>query len=100
MPLTQAQYEEREAFLTEVQALQQEFNEALGGAAGFGFGRGQSDPNMSDEERTLQQHRRGVMGVYIALNGGGIRQGSLYPPTAGQRAVVEAARQALEEYNR
>lgn len=100
MPLTQAQYEEREAFLTEVQALQQEFNEALGGAAGFGFGRGQSDPNMSDEERTLQQHRRGVMGVYSALNGGGIRQGSLYPPTAGQRAVVVAARQALEEYNR
>jgi len=100
MPLTQAQYEEREAFLNEVVALQQEFTEALGAAAAFGFGRRQQDPNMSEEERALQQHRRGVMGVYNSLNASGIRQGSLYPPTQSQRAIVDAARQALLEHRR
>jgi photosystem II stability/assembly factor-like uncharacterized protein len=98
MPLTQAQYEEREAFLTGVQLLQQEFTDALG--AGAGFGRGQPDPDMSEEERALQQHRRGVMGVYSSLNGGGVRQGSLYPPTATQREVVESARAALRSFQR
>jgi len=98
MPLPQAQYEEREAFLSGVQALQQEFSEVLG--AGGGFGRGQQDPTMSDEERPLQEHRRGIMGVYSALNGEGVRQGSLYPPTATQKAVVDAARAALTAYQR
>jgi hypothetical protein len=96
MPITQAQYEEREAFLSGVQALQAEFTEVLG--AGGGFGRGRPDPSMSPQEIALQQHRRAVMSVYSALNGGGVRQGSLYPPTRTQREVVEAARAALEEY--
>ncbi|MCK5653181.1 MAG: hypothetical protein KAJ42_17470, partial [Gemmatimonadetes bacterium] len=100
MPLTQAQYEEREAFLNEVVVLQQGFTEALGAAAAFGFGRRQQDPNMSEEERALQQHRRGVMGVYNSLNASGIRQGSLYPPTQSQRAIVDAAREALLEHRR
>jgi hypothetical protein len=100
LPLTQAQYEAREAFLNDVVALQQEFVEVLGGAAGFGFGRREADPDMSEEERAIQQHRRGVMGVYNSLNASGVRQGSLYPPTQTQRAIVAAARAALEEYRR
>ncbi len=100
LPLTQAQYEEREAFLNEVVALQQEFAEAFGAAAGGGFGRRQADPDMTEEERAMQQHRRGVMGVYNSLNASGVRQGSLYPPTQTQKAIVAAARAALREYNR
>jgi photosystem II stability/assembly factor-like uncharacterized protein len=98
MPLTQAQYEEREAFLSGVQALEARFTEILG--ASQGFGRGQPNPDMSEEERALQQHRRGMMSVYNALNGGGVRQGSLYPPTQTHKDVVHAALAALEAYQR
>jgi photosystem II stability/assembly factor-like uncharacterized protein len=96
MPLTQGQYEEREAFLTSLVELQAEFAEVLGAAPGFGPGRGQQEEGLSPEERELRQHRSAIMSVYRSLNGGGVRQGSLYPPTASHRAMVEAARRALE----
>ena len=97
MPLTQTQYEEREAFLTGVQALLARFTEVLGAAqgGGRGGGGGQAAEEMTESERILSQHRRNVSSVYEALNGGGVRQGSLYPPTAAQRERVEAARRAL-----
>jgi len=101
LPLTPAQYEEREAFLNEVVALQQEFTEVLGDvAAGPGFRRGQEDPDARPEERALQQYRRQVRSVYSSLNASGVRQGSLYPPTRTHRAIVEAARAALREVRR
>ena len=102
MPLTQAQYEEREAFLSGVQALQAEFAEVLGPQPSFGRGggRGEASEEMSEAQRALQQHRRNLSSVYEALNGSGVRQGSLYPPTAAQRGRVEAARRALEEHRR
>ncbi len=101
LPLTQAQYEEREAFLNDVVALQRAFTEVLGAAqGGFGFGRGEPDPSLSEEERALQQHRRRVMGVYNSLNASGVRQGSLYPPTETQRGIVLAARRALRAFRR
>jgi photosystem II stability/assembly factor-like uncharacterized protein len=100
LPLTQEQYEERETFLNEVVALQQEFTEALGPSGGFGFGREQADPNLSEEERALLQHRRQVQGVYNSLNASGVRQGSLYPPTETQRRVVEDAREAVRNRRR
>lgn len=96
MPLSQAQYEEREAFLTGIQHLLQEFGDVLGGP---GFRRADIQ-EMTDEERMLQAHRRNAMGVYNDLNGSGVRQGSLYPPTETHREVVRAAREALEEYRR
>jgi hypothetical protein len=98
LPLTQTQYEERETFLNDLVALQNEYTEVLGSAGGMGFGPGRSDPSLSQEERVLQQHRRQVVSVYTSLNGTGVRQGSLYPPTETQRAIVEAAREALREY--
>ena len=52
---------------------------------------------ISEAQRTLAEHRRNVESVYEALNGGGVRQGSLYPPTAAQRERVEGARAALRE---
>jgi hypothetical protein len=98
LPLTQAQYEEREAFLNDLVALQKEFTEVLGVAVGMGFGPGRPDPSLSQEEQALQQHRRQVVNVYTSLNGTEVRQGSLYPPTQTHRAIVEAAKQALREY--
>ncbi len=95
MPLTQARYEEREAFLTEVQGLIQEFREALGATQGWGR---QQDPDSTPEEEALRDHRRNVMEVYNSLNGGGVRQGSLYPPTRTHREMVEAARAALAAF--
>jgi hypothetical protein len=100
MPHTQAQYEERESFLNEVVALQEEFNQVLGSAQAFGFGGRREDPDATPQERALQQHRRQLTGVYNSLNGSGVRQGSLYPPTQTQRAIVQSAREALREYRR
>ena len=56
--------------------------------------------DIPEDRRALMQHRRNVSSVYQALNGGGVRQGSLYPPTQAQRERVEAARQALSAYQR
>lgn len=98
MPLTQAQYEERETFLTDLQALQAEFTQALGSAPAFGRGGRQQTQGMTEAQRDLAQHRRNVSSIFQALNGGGVRQGSLYPPTQAQRERVEAARTALRAY--
>ncbi len=103
MPLTQEQYQEREAFLSELQELEAAFAEVLGESGGPGGrgGRGrQAMEGMSEAQRALFQHRRNVSSVYQALNGSGVRQGSLYPPTAAQIEKVEAARIALAEYRR
>jgi photosystem II stability/assembly factor-like uncharacterized protein len=96
MPLTQAQYEEREAFLSEVQELMEEFSRVLGqGRNPEGARQTQAVP---DVWRTLAQHRQNLSSVYRSLNGGGVRQGSLYPPTQTHRTMVQAARVALEAY--
>jgi hypothetical protein len=100
MPLTQAQYEDREAFLSGIQALQAEFAEVLGAGRGMDRGGRQPAAGMSEAQQALAQHLRNVSGVYQALNGGGVRQGSLYPPTTAQRERVDAARAALREYRR
>ncbi|MCJ7629976.1 MAG: hypothetical protein MUO50_16495, partial [Longimicrobiales bacterium] len=100
MPLTQSQYEEREAFLTDLQALQVEFTRVLGPGGGFGRGGSGQAQGMTETQQALAQHRRNVGSVYQALNGGGVRQGSLYPPTQSHRGLAEAARAALEEHRR
>ena len=100
MPLTQSQYEEREAFLTDLQALKAEFTKVLGPGGGSGRGgRGRME-GMTDAQQALSEHRRNVASVYQDLNGGGVRQGSLYPPTLAQRERIEAARIALQEFRR
>ncbi|MDH5643124.1 MAG: hypothetical protein OEY63_02900 [Gemmatimonadota bacterium] len=76
--VTDAQYRERETFLNEVHALLSELAE-----------RGGNDP-------ALRRLRMQISGIYSELNGGGVRQGSLYPPTTTQRVrfaeLKEAAR--------
>ena len=38
-----------------------------------------------------------VGGVYRGMNGGGVRQATLYPPTTSQRERVELARALYDE---
>ena len=74
LPLTVEDYREREAFLLEILQLAHELEDAGDTAAG---------------------HRRGLMQLYGAINGGGVRQGTLHPPTATQREQLERIKRAL-----
>ena len=74
LPLTVEDYREREAFLLEVL----ELNHQLEGAG-----------------ESASRHRRQLTQLYEAINGGGVRQGSLHPPTATQREQLERIKQAL-----
>ena len=74
LPLTAEDYREREAFLLEILDL----NEQL-----------------SDAGESAGAHRRQLMQLYSAINGGGVRQGTLHPPTTTQREELERIKRAL-----
>ena len=74
LPLTAEDYREREAFLLEILDLREQLSDA-GEAAG--------------------SHRRELMQLYSAINGGGVRQGTLHPPTTTQREELERIKRAL-----
>ena len=76
LPLTDADYRAREAFLLEVQGLLAEF-EGQGSATA--------------RQRQLLQR------LYRAINGGGVRQGTLYPPTETQREQLDRIKQELDK---
>ena len=74
LPLTVEDYREREAFLLELLSLRRSLEGAPAPAARY--------------RRVLQQ-------LYAAINGGGVRQGTLYPPTATQKRRLEEVKAAL-----
>lgn len=74
LPLAAADYQRREAFLLEVLELAARLEGATGPAAGY-----------------RNQLRR----LYAAVDGGGVRQGTLHPPTATQREQLEQIKRAL-----
>jgi photosystem II stability/assembly factor-like uncharacterized protein len=82
--LTVAEQREREAFMTELLALRNELQSRFSSASG-------------GQAADLRGHMRDVMRVYRTLNGGGVRQGSLHPPTQTQRELVDSVRRALDE---
>ena len=97
LPVTLAQYREREQFLSEVLALRQEVERVRDELSGRGGARG-------DWIEALNQGRAALAGIYQSMNGGGVRQGSLYPPTATHReqkerveALLASAREELED---
>ncbi|MEZ4416283.1 MAG: hypothetical protein R3E10_11110 [Gemmatimonadota bacterium] len=100
MAVTQAQYEARERFLLDLLAFSDEVREAMrtAGVQGGGFGRPQGSPN--DPANRLRAVFRTVQGVYGALNGGQVRPGTLYPPTAAQREAVADAKRVFAELRR
>lgn len=103
LPVTLAQYREREQFLSEVLALRQEVERVRDelGSMGGGGARGE---RIAELDQALNQGRAALAGIYQSMNGGGVRQGSLYPPTATHReqkerveALLAGAREELEE---
>ena len=75
LPLTVEDYREREAFLLEILELTSQLGEA-----------GNNDGAL---------YRRQLMQLYSAINGGGVRQGTLHPPTTTQREHLDRIKEAL-----
>ena len=96
LTITQAQYEARERFLTEVQALTAEVQQLMrsAGVEAGGFGAPTGPPDAPETQ--LRTIFRNVGGVYRGMNGGQVRGGTLYPPTAAQLEVVRESRALLE----
>jgi hypothetical protein len=80
--LTSLDYRTREEFMLGMTETMQEIDRRLQSATGT-------------EADLLRQHRRTVGQVYGSMNGGGVRQGSLHPPTQTQRDRIDAVREAL-----
>ncbi len=104
MPITVAMYESRERFMLDALALTDEIEtyRRANGYGGGGCGRGGriSRPPMDTPAGKLHAAACTVEDVYEALNGDGVRPGTLYPPTEGQRVAVQRARALLEEVRR
>ena len=82
MPITQGQYEEREAFLVHLIQMGRQLDTMLVGASG-------------GEAGALRELRGIVRGVYGSLNGNGVRPGSLYPPTATHLEQIRGVEEVL-----
>ncbi|MCY3705024.1 MAG: hypothetical protein OXH08_05885, partial [Gammaproteobacteria bacterium] len=71
LPVTLAQYREREQFLSDVLALRQEVERVRDELSGRGAGGARGD-----RIEALNQGRAALAGIYQSMNGGGVRQGS------------------------
>lgn len=85
LPLTQADYENRESFMLELEDLMARAAEASAGIQcprGFGAVRG---PALTGSDAALCRIRSDARRIYSAMMGSGAWQGSLYPPTVAQQ---------------
>ncbi len=100
MPISVAQYQARERFMLDLMDLQAEIRAQMeargisGGGGGF-FGGG--SPDLSTVEGKLQTASRTAGSVFSSMSGGGVRGGTLLPPTQTMRDRVAAARALLRE---
>ncbi len=90
MPITEAQYHEREAFLVQVLALQRRVFDVAqrAGVRGGGFGpRPAAAPgdSLAALRTRIADVLRGLNRLTSDMNGGGVQPGSLYPPTETQK---------------
>ncbi|RMH23099.1 MAG: glycosyl hydrolase [Gemmatimonadetes bacterium] len=93
LPLTDADYRSREAFMLGLIDLMERVREAapdLRCPGGFGGG-----PLPEGRAGDLCRVMRGAQQLYGALSGGGVRPGTLSPPTADQRAAREELERTL-----
>lgn len=106
LPLTLAQYRDRETVLVEVRDLQREAALMLNGIAAQrreASARGDSATvnRLTGTQRRLQVGNRAVLsrlnGLAGRFNGEGAQQGSLYPPTATHRSELAELRKAMLE---
>ena len=102
-PVTLAQYRAREQFLSEVLALGQELESVRDRLSGQGGADAERAGRIAALDRALNRGRAALAGIYQSMNGGEVRQGSLYPPTATHRerkerveALLASAREELE----
>ncbi|MEJ2217525.1 MAG: hypothetical protein P8099_13020 [Gemmatimonadota bacterium] len=116
MPITDAQYRERETFLLSVQEMQRKVFEAardadqlrrqlqaqrdsLQKAGGVPEELSARIDSVSALRDRLNRLRRGVFGLASQFTGSGVEQGSLYPPTDTQKArkrMLESQLRALD----
>ena len=102
-PVTLAQYRAREQFLSEVLELGQELESVRDRLSGQGGADAERAGRIAALDRALNRGRAALAGIYQSMNGGEVRQGSLYPPTATHRerkerveALLASAREELE----
>jgi photosystem II stability/assembly factor-like uncharacterized protein len=95
MPVTVAQYRDREEFLLEVLEGQRHVADLLDRAAEL-EGEGSVADSVDALQGRLRQLRRQISNLAGQFNGNGVRQGSLYPPTDTQRMRWRQMRGALE----
>jgi photosystem II stability/assembly factor-like uncharacterized protein len=88
MTLTQEQYEERETFLSGIAAAQRQLQNMSGNRGN------------SELEARARQVRQQMGRLYSQFNGGGVRQGSLYPPTITQRQAWDALLGEMQQLER
>jgi len=95
LPITQAMYEEREAFLVELSAVPRRVEEARPDleCGGFGFGGG---PRLQGTDGEFCRIQRQAEQLIQGLAGGGVRPGSLYPPTPEHQARKASIEDRLE----
>jgi hypothetical protein len=106
LPLTLAQYREREGFLLNVRDFQRQVVEMLTGIMAkrrsMGAGADSAAVNrLTATQRRLQQGNRSILSrlnnLAGAFNGQGAQQGSLYPPTATHKAELAELRKAMAQ---
>ena len=87
MPVTDAEYREREAFLLAVTELRRRIGSLLEG----------TEPGA---RAALAHLRFRALALFRELDGGEVQPGTLYPPTPGQRRRLEEIREALDARSR
>ena len=101
MELTDTQYRDRERFLLGALALMDELRATLQElSADRREAAGERAEALAELEERLRRASGMVRSAYSGLNGSGVQQGSLFPPTPVQRDAVERARAILEEARR
>lgn len=98
--LTQNMYEDRERFMLNTIALTTRISQAMRDNDVSTAGRGSGFRGPTGSPRTpgdmLRTARRIAQQVYGTLNGGGVRPGSLYPPTQTQREQLMDAQELFD----
>jgi hypothetical protein len=97
MPLTDEDWNARETFLLGIVDLQAKISDHVeaagaqcrGGFRGGGGGGGGGAEQSQDPNQQLCRIRSQLGGIAGELGGGGVQQGTVYPPTATQRQRFE-----------
>ena len=100
MPLTAAQWRDREAFLVDLQSTRRAIAEVTQNAT-EALNRINTRSEAADVVRALQQQlrtlRRSANNLASEFNGNGVRQGSLYGPTESHRDRKRRIDRSLDE---